>query len=369
MIDQTRSDRGQMDARAHHPRCPAWGSGLLGPSLLAALFACAPAVRAQSAPATADTSPVVDAPTRSRIIEGVIRRVRETYVFPALADSMGAYLRARVRRGAYDRSLRADAFARELTADLRSVSHDQHLHVTYEPKSIHAGPDVDSATRRRRVDAVKRELERGNYGVPEARILADGVGYLRLTSMQAPSIAGETLAAAMTFLAHSDALIIDVRDNGGGDADQVNLLLSYLFDGPVDFGEMRSRDPGHVEQSWTAAYVAGRRYGGSKPIFVLTSHTTFSAAEAVAYFLQAQRHAIVVGDTTRGGANPGDFYSVDTDYVMFVPDARAVSPVTGANWEGSGVIPNVAVPAATALDTARVLAMAVARDGIGGKPD
>jgi hypothetical protein len=361
MIGQTWGDPGHVDTRALHPRCTPWGSGLLRPSLLAVLVACAPAVRAQSSPTTADTSPVVDAPTRSRVIEGVIRRVHETYVFPALADSVGTYLRTRVRRGAYDRPLRADAFSAALTADLRAVSHDQHLHVSYEPKSIHAGPDVDSATRRRRIEAVKRELERGNYGVPEARIVADGVGYLRLTSMQAPSIAGETLAAAMTFLSHSDALIIDVRDNGGGDADQVNLLLSYLFDGSVEFGEMRSRDPGHVEQSWTAAYVAGRRYGGTKPIFVLTSHTTFSAAEAVAYFLQAQRHAIVVGDTTRGGANPGDFYPVDADYVIFVPDARAVSPVTGANWEGTGVIPNIAVPAATALDTARALAEAIAR--------
>jgi peptidase S41-like protein len=361
VIGQTPSDGRHMDARTVSPWCTLWGPGLRRLSLLACVVAGAPAARAQDSPGKADASPLVDGPTRTRVIEGVIRRVRETYVFPAVADSIGVYLRGRMRHGAYDRPLRADAFATELTADLRSASHDQHLHVTYEPQSIHAGPGVDSATRHRRIDAVKRELERGNYGVPEARIVADGVGYLRLTSMQAPSIAGETLAAAMTFLAHSDALIIDVRDNGGGDADQVNLLLSYLFDGAVEFGEMRSRDPGHVEQSWTAAYVPGRRYGGTKPIFVLTSHTTFSAAEAVAYFLQAQRHAIVVGDTTRGGANPGDFYAVDTDYVIFVPDARAVSPVTGANWEGTGVIPNIAVPAAAALDTARALALAVVR--------
>jgi len=333
------------------------GRGLI----LVVAISWAPAARGQGSQVPIDSGPLVDAATRFRVVGAVSRRVRETYVFPRVGDSVSAYLHARLRGGFYDGMVRAEEFAVQLTTDLRAVSHDQHLHVTYEPETTHQGIDGDSAALRRRTVALRRALRRQNFGVQQARFVADGVGYLRLTSMQPPSIAGEALTAAMTLLANSDALIIDVRENGGGDADQVTLLLSYLFDGSVEFGEMRSRDPAHTEQSWTQAYVGGQRYGSSKPIFVLTSHSTFSAAEAVAYFLQAQRHAVVVGDTTRGGANPGDFYAIGSAFVVFVPTERAVSPLTGKNWEGTGVIPNVAVPAAVALDTATVLAAAAAR--------
>jgi C-terminal processing protease CtpA/Prc len=166
----------------------------------------------------------------------------------------------------------------------------------------------------------------------------------------------ETVAAAMTFLANTDALVIDLRRNGGGRPQTVALLSSYLFDAPVLLNSLYWREWDRTDDFWTSATVKGRRYGKDKPVFVLTSARTFSAAEEFAYNLKNLERATIVGETTGGGANPGGMRRLSEDFTMFVPMGRAINPVTKTNWEGTGVAPDVAVASENALQAALELA-------------
>jgi C-terminal processing protease CtpA/Prc len=160
----------------------------------------------------------------------------------------------------------------------------------------------------------------------------------------------------MSFVANSDALIVDLRDNGGGDPKMVQYLCSYLFSKPTHINDLWERKSGKTEEYWTSATVPGKRFGDDKPVFVLTSKRTFSGAEEYTYDVKNQKRATVVGETTGGGAHPVSGHRADEHFMIGVPGARAINPVTHTNWEGTGVEPDVKVPAADALTTAQKLA-------------
>lgn len=163
----------------------------------------------------------------------------------------------------------------------------------------------------------------------------------------------------MTLVADSEALIIDLRRNGGGDPATVALITSYLYDAgdPVHLNNLYYRWSNQTQQYWTHAWVPGKRFGGSKPVYALTSGHTFSAAEEFANNLKVLKRATIVGATTGGGANPSDSFKLAEHMRIFIPTGRAINPVTKTNWEGTGVIPDVAVPQEQALLTAQIMAM------------
>lgn len=169
--------------------------------------------------------------------------------------------------------------------------------------------------------------------------------------------AAEPLGAALTLASRAKALILDLRGNRGGDPDTVAFVCSYLLDRRTHLNTMewRSREPS--EQSWSLPHVPGSRFGGSKPLYVLTSDSSFSAAEELAYDLQQLGRAVVVGERTRGGAHPCKGWTVHPHLEVTVPMGRAVNPVSGTNWEGTGVQPDISCPAADALDQAHALAL------------
>jgi C-terminal processing protease CtpA/Prc len=162
----------------------------------------------------------------------------------------------------------------------------------------------------------------------------------------------------MNFLAHSDALIFDLRESaGGGDPSTVVFLSSYLFGSePAHLNDLYWREGNRTHQYWTLTYVPGRRYVG-KPVYILTSKRTFSAGEEFAYNLQALKRATIIGETTGGGANPGDEFRINDHFEVFVPTGRAINPVTKTNWEGTGVRPDIEAPKAQALKTAHLAAL------------
>ena len=169
--------------------------------------------------------------------------------------------------------------------------------------------------------------------------------------------AGETATAAMSFVANTDALIIDLRENGGGSPDMVALVCSYLFGAhPVHLNDLYFRPENSTHQWWTLPYVPGQRYE-NKPVYVLTSKRTFSAAEEFTYNLKSLKRATIVGETTGGGAHPGGPRRINEHFTMFLPSGRAINPVTKTNWEGTGVAPDVSVSAEKALNTAYLAAL------------
>jgi C-terminal processing protease CtpA/Prc len=161
----------------------------------------------------------------------------------------------------------------------------------------------------------------------------------------------------MNLLAHTDALIIDLRKNTGGSPTMIALLSTFLFGPePVHLNSFYDRSGDKTSQTWTLPYVPGQRTP-DKPVFVLTSNRTFSAAEEFTYNLKNLKRATIIGEKTGGGAHPGGDISVTPHFRVFVPVGRAINPISGTNWEGTGIEPDIAVPEAGALDYAYRLAL------------
>jgi C-terminal processing protease CtpA/Prc len=203
-----------------------------------------------------------------------------------------------------------------------------------------------------------------NFGIRRVERLDGNVGYLDLRRMPVPANGGPAIAAAMELVAGTYALIIDMRRNGGGSPEGVVFWCSYLVDDrePTHLNDIFRADTGETRQFWALPYVPGPRYP-DRPVFLLTSERTFSGGEDLCYTLQALGRARVIGETTGGGAHPTRPFPVSAAVHIGIPFARSVNPVTGTNWQGTGVVPDVAVPAEQAYDVAyaqaleRVLAM------------
>jgi hypothetical protein len=295
----------------------------------------------------------IDAATRARVIDGAIANLNESYVFPETAKKMADAVRARQKKGEYDSVSDGDAFAKMLTEHFREVSHDKHLRVDFSPVPMpERPPEPDPQA----VAQYHKQMERMNCGFDKVEILSGNIGFLKFDMFGDPEICGPTAVAAMNFLANVDAIIIDLRENGGGDPKMVALVSSYLFSKPTHLNDLWERKSNTTEQYWTLPYVPGKRLD-EKPAYVLTSKRTFSGAEEFTYNLKNLKRATIVGGTTGGGAHPVSGHRIDDHFMMGVPFARAINPISKTNWEGTGVEPDVKVPAADALATAQKLAM------------
>ncbi|HEX3785992.1 MAG TPA: S41 family peptidase [Pseudonocardiaceae bacterium] len=272
--------------------------------------------------------------TRRELIDAVIALVTADYVFPDVAKQVVEVLRGKE----YEHLVDDAEFAATVTADLRSVSADEHLRLLHEP------PRPKGAARA--------------HGFDKIEILDGNIGYLQNTLLQDPQRYGDSTAAAMTLIADTEALIIDLRRHRGGHSAMVAMICGYLFDEFTHLNDVYVRPHDLTVQFWTPHYVPGRRFGGSKPIWVLTSSTTFSAGEELAYNLQQLGRGTIVGEKTRGGATSASsgWHKITEDLVATIPDARSINPVTGTNWAGVGVTPDIEMPAADALTHAYELA-------------
>lgn len=296
----------------------------------------------------------LDAAQRSRVIDAIAKNLEESYVYPDLAQKMEEAIRGNQKQGAYDTITDPDAFADRLTKDLRAVSHDKHLGVNFSPVKLPPEgdkPDPEDEARFRKM------LERTNCSFEKVEVLPRNIGYLKFDAFADPTFCGATVVAAMNFLAHVDAIIFDLRENGGGDPKMVAMISSYLFDKPTHLNDLYNRKEDFTTQYWTEPYVPGTRLA-DKPAFVLTSKSTFSGAEEFTYNLKNLKRATIVGETTGGGAHPVMGHRIDDHFMIGVPFARAVNPISKTNWEGTGVEPDVPVKAADALEKAEELASA-----------
>ena len=294
----------------------------------------------------------LDAAARQRVLDGVAANLKEYYVYPETAQKMIDALHSHQSAGDYDKVTDGDGFAMMLTRNLQDVSHDGHLHVIYAPYKLPPDRDEPSPDDKARF---RKDMERDNCGFRKVEILPGNIGYVKFDMFANPDVCGPTVVAAMGFLAHVDAIIFDMRENGGGDPAMVSFIASYLFDKPTHLNDLYNRKEDKTTQYWTLPYVPGSRLA-EIPAFVLTAKRTFSGAEEFTYDLKTQKRATIVGETTGGGAHPVSGHRVDDHFTIGVPFARAVNPVTKTDWEGTGVTPDVAVKADDALETAMKLA-------------
>jgi hypothetical protein len=300
----------------------------------------------------ADMHIKLDAATREQVIEGAITNLNEFYVYPETAKKMEEALRAHQKKGDYNSVEDGDALAMLLTTQLQEVSHDKHLRVNFSPAVLPKGDQERNPEEEARM---RTQMEHRNCFFEKAEVLPSNIGYLKFNAFPDPAVCGPTATAAMNFLANVDAIIFDLRNNGGGDPAMVALISSYLFDEPTHLNDLYNRKEDKTTQFWTLPYVTGKRLAG-KPVFVLTSKRTFSGAEEFTYNLKNLKRATIVGETTGGGAHPVSGHRIGDHFTIGVPFARAVNPISKTNWEGTGVEPDVKVPAEQALDTAKKLA-------------
>ena len=274
---------------------------------------------------------------------------------------MIALIREQDAKGQYDAITVAPVLAERLVSDLRSVSHDGHVRVMFDgPRPPPPGP------------ASAPPPAPPGFGFGPIDRMAGNVAHLVLNKFVfGDEHVRQAIGGYMSQVADADALLLDLRQNGGGDLDTVAVVASYLFDDkPVHIHDMFRRDTGETSQFWTHAKVAGKRFGAKKPIYVLTSNRTFSGGEALAYELQSLHRAVIVGETTGGGANPFGVYPLGDGFAIAVPSGRVINPVTKTNWEGTGVVPDVKVAAPDALAEAHHRALTELkrrREGVASK--
>lgn len=298
----------------------------------------------------------IDATIRTQTIDSLFKDLNESYVFPESAQKMESDVRNRLKNGEYDKIASGQEFAKKLTDDLQAISKDKHLRVRFSNRVL--------PTRAQRSKPTPAELEEekmmmriNNYGFVKVENMRGNIGYIDLRGFMHPEFGAETVAAAMNFVNNSDALIFDLRQNGGGDPQMVALICSYLFgDKSVHLNDLYWRPGNRTDEFWTKPAVAGKKFG-DKPVYVLTSNRTFSGAEEFSYNLKNLKRATIVGETTGGGAHPGGMFRLGDHFSAFIPTGRAISPITKTNWEGTGVEPDVKVPQEQALKTAYLLAL------------
>ena len=290
---------------------------------------------------------------RQAVVRAAAEQFEQNYVFEAKAKEIAAQLRSSVAPAAAKAPAEPEAFAKWLTGELRRIGSDRHLEVA--PPAAAATPGAPRS-RAERLSWLDR-LRRRNYDFATVERLAANVGYLRLNSFPPPEVAADTAAAAMAFLKHSDALIIDLRTNGGGTGDMVRLLASYFFAEPTRLSRTfrRHRVP-QVTYDMTVADIPGERMP-IIDVFVLTSEKTFSAAEGFAFALQELDRAKIVGEKTGGGGNAGDWLEAAHGFSVFVPDVAVSAPYSERRWEGVGVQPDIPAPAAEALRVSHRIAV------------
>ncbi len=304
--------------------------------------------RAQDGP---DEDMVIDDQMKAEIIDSVSQALNSTYIFPDVAAKIARHLRDQLKKKAYADVSGLSGYLGLLTEDIRSINHDRHLWVEYLTDQRISLLDSDTNGAAVAAEDLRQSRQR-NFGFRELRILPGNVGYLKLNSFSDFNEAGVVAVGAMNYLSNANAIIFDLRDNGGGSTKMIQLLTSYLFDEPVHLNSFYIRRTDTIEQFWTQGHVSGPRLS-TTDVYVLTSENTFSAAEEFSYNLKNLKRGTIVGDTSGGGAHPNEFVHWRNLHVtMSIPFGKAINPITGTNWEGTGVIPDIPCPTDKALDVA-----------------
>ncbi|RKH63552.1 S41 family peptidase [Corallococcus llansteffanensis] len=315
---------------------------------------------------TALAQPRLSPKERVTALRAISTEFEKRYVFPELRPKIIERLNQLQKAGRYD----VDdplVFAERLTGDLRSVSNDRHLSLRVDPAAYAAAlaaPDSDAGEEA----YFRRQAIRDHHGLAEMRILPGNIRYLKITGFQWTNDAsGTAYDDAMRFLKDGDAIIIDLRNNGGGSHGAVRYLVSHFLD--PDTLELTFLQGSETpSQSRSLEHLPAGRLKG-KPLYVLIDGQTASAAEAFAYDVQQFKLGVLVGARTVGAANNNTLLPIAPHFILSVSYGRPVHAVSKTNWEGAGVAPDVETPSAQALDAAQMHALRKLSQTPGATPE
>jgi hypothetical protein len=294
----------------------------------------------------------IDAAERARVVQAVASNMQAHYFDHDKAQNASAALLAGEHRGEYDAIVDGPDLAARLTSDLRGVTQDLHLIVEYSSRTLPAQPGPPSAAPpAAALEQYREAMKQQNCTFEEVEVLPNGIGYFKLNSFPDPEVCGAEVRAALQHLNQADAIIFDLRNNGGGDPAMVAQISASLFDHPVPWFNPRA-----IPSSTMLSPAAGSGLA-NRPVYILTSSLTRSGAEHFTYNLKMLKRATIVGENTAGSAELGVFHRIDDHFGMGIPETPISNPYGKPDWELIGVAPDVRVSAADALATAEKLAL------------
>lgn len=296
---------------------------------------------------------------KKQTVEQLNRLMIDRYVFPDVAEKTAAHLEKQFNTGQYDKIGNLKEFGEALTEAVQSINHDKHMRIRPVPER----QEPPNTPERMVEDQIANVFHsrRNMAGFAEAKRLEGNIGYFDLRGFAGVDQGGPVADKYMSLLGGSDAIIIDLRKNGGGSPAMVQYLCNYFFDEPTHLNSLYWREGDRTVDFWTLNEVGGKKMP-DVPLFVLTSSYTFSGAEEFSYNMQTRKRATLIGETTGGGANPGGSIPINDKLMVFIPTGKAINPVTKTNWEGVGVVPEVKTSAEEAFDKAVELATIAAEN-------
>ena len=298
----------------------------------------------------------IDRDAKAAIIDSLTTALNNIYIFPDVAKEIEKGLKKKLKKKEYDDINALEAFTRRLTEDMEEIAHDGHLWIRPAREEELNRTQRDEPTDEEIAQRNAR-LAYSNYGFEKVERFEGNIGYLKFNMFSHALGAGGTAIAAMNFLENCDALIIDLRDNGGGSPSMIQLISSYFFEEPTHLNTFYIRRSDEYKQFWTQRHVEGNRLV-DVPLYVLTSSRTYSGAEEFTYNMKNLERGTIIGETTGGGAHPtGVHIFADTKVAASIPFGRAINPISNTNWEGTGIEPHIQVPRDEALDVAKIEAM------------
>jgi hypothetical protein len=275
---------------------------------------------------------------------------RSYYVYPEIVPDIEKYVRTKVHQGHYKNISSLEEFTRLLRKDFRHVSNDGHIWIDVMENLPIKNSNVSDEEK-------IKELRKSNFGFIKFEFLPGNIAYLRLDSFKNLDYAKETAIAIMKLLSNSEAIILDLRFNHGGNGNMVHFLSSYFFENKTQLNSLYFRKADSLALAWTNPNVPGEKLLKQK-LFILTSKNTTSAAEAFTCTMKNYKRATIVGEYTRGAGHWVESYQFpDLGIFLEIPVARPINPVTNTGWEGKGIEPDVKISGDKALQEAYKLAL------------
>jgi len=281
------------------------------------------------------------------IINKTISLLNENYIFPARVSSIEKYTSQRLKAGAYDSLNNTELFLEALNADLERSGNDHHLDISYSPERVrqilaNEKNEKDGKEEKPTAEWLQR-MQYENFRLRKLERLDGNIGYFYFLGFTPLPQTKQSIVAAMNFIQYSNAIIIDLRDNGGGYAETMNFMLSYFMKDSVQTSELRYRQENKIVRMFTPSDPMINKIPDSIPLFILVSNRTSSAAEAFAYALQQNKRATIVGQQTRGEGNPGRLFVINDQLYIMIPTAEAINSISKKSIDGIGVIPDIKI--------------------------